>query len=171
MKYNVKHIVKQSLQFDVHQVKGSGISCNSASAEMSLKDVHHSSQFAFLKIMYSLKLVKIKGKYLRRMTGGYVFTGVCPGLGTPSSSHNTSTGPVSLLGGTPVPDKGGTPVPDGGYPISGYPTQPGIVYRLAKSGWGTPSQAGYAMTRYAVGSPPFVVSHRRTVLLPAAYEG
>ena len=110
---------------------------------------------------------------------------------TPSPSHNTSTGPMSFLGGTPVtgprflpgrypsprwgvpqslvpgPFLGGTPVPDG-VPQDGY-TPPGMWYPLARSGWvGTPGwgigqQVGVLATRRAV---CLLRSRRRTALLP-----
>ena len=65
---------------------------------------------------------------------------------TPSPSHNTSTGPMSCSGGTPVTDPrslpGGTPVPDMGTPPPpsqvrmGYspalPPPPPPPYRTAK---------------------------------------
>ena len=84
---------------------------------------------------------------VRSTTGGYVFTGVCLfrwGRGvTPSPSHITSTGPMSLLGvpkwlvAGPFPDPldqgWGTPPPSqlkmGGTPWWGYPLpRPGMGY-------------------------------------------
>ena len=80
--------------------------------------------------------------------------------GTPSPSHNTSTGLMSFLGGTPVPDRGypsarlgGTPswgipwpgqVSDRVYPKMGYPlARDGVP--PARSGWGTtpPARSGW----------------------------
>ena len=52
---------------------------------------------------------------------------------TPSSSHNTSTGPRS--------PPGGIPVPGGGW----------VGIYSAMSGWGTPPRTGYAWTGYAAG--------------------
>ena len=68
------------------------------------------------------------------MTGNYVFTGVCLELcrGTPSPSHNTSTGPMSFLrypsDWSQVPPPEGYPSTRlGGYPVPGreYPS-PGV---------------------------------------------
>ena len=71
------------------------------------------------------------------MQEGSVFTGVCPstvrgggGRLTPSPSHNTSTGPISFLGSTPVTGLrslrgGGTPMPGrGSTPYWGTPHPP-----------------------------------------------
>ena len=52
------------------------------------------------------------------------------GVGTPSPSHNTSTGPMPFLGGTPVPGRGRVPQSCSGVPTMGYPS--------VRSGWGTP---------------------------------
>ena len=99
---------------------------------------------------------------IRRM--GKVIFSVCLSVhtrrGAPSPSYDTSTGPMSFKGGTPVTGPSslprGYPTPGGGYPswvppsrdgvppgqvrmaVSGmeYPS-PGMGYPLARSVWGT----------------------------------
>ena len=83
---------------------------------------------------------------VRSLTGRYCFhrcLSVHTRRGTPSPSHNTSTGPMSFLWGTPVigprslprgypsdwsrVPSWGVPSPRWGYPRTGYP-QPGMGY-------------------------------------------
>ena len=81
---------------------------------------------------------------------GTVFTGVClstPDGGTLTPSHNTSTGPRSLLGGTqPGPDRGvPSPDPDGGGTLARDGVPP--IQRCSNpiQGWCTPpSSEGYS---------------------------
>ena len=129
---------------------------------------------------------KIFMAHVRSTTGGYIFSlFVSPDWGgTPSTSQNISTGPMSFLWGTPCPSHntstgpmsfpGGTPVPGGGTPVlaeggttipGGYPS-PGQRYpSMVRSGWRTPwpgqdgeppSSTGYAWTGYTAGSTPLV---------------
>ena len=92
--------------------------------------------------------------------------------GTPSPSHNTSTGPMSFPGDTPVTGPRSLP---GGTPGWVPPSQVRMGYPpLARSGCGTPqpgkdgvpppTKTGYAWTGYAAGGKPLAVSRRRTVM-------
>ena len=122
----------------------------------------YNSELSFLCLksctFVSLTQLKMFTARARSTMRGYVFSlstdGGGPGGGfTPSPSHNTSTGPMSFLGGTPVTG----PFREG-YPMTGYP--------LARSGWGPPALpgTGYAWTGYAAGGTHLAVSHRRSVL-------
>ena len=87
---------------------------------------------------------------VRSTTGGYFFSlSTIGGGGTPCPSHNTSTGPMSFLGGTPVlmgvPHSGGTPPARSEWDTSpardGVPPPP-------------PPLIGYAWTVYAACGTP-----------------
>ena len=58
--------------------------------------------------------------------------------GTPCLSHNTSTSPMSFPRGTLVPHRGW-------YPSPRWTGTPGEGIPLARSGWGTPSSQGWGV--------------------------
>ena len=101
----------------------------STSAQMNMVTLQHliRSTASIILITYYVNIFTAR---IRRMTGGYVFTGVCPS---------------TLVGGTPFPGLDG-----GRYPILRY----GWRYPLPRSGWAPILVRSEVRTGGCPGVPP-----------------
>ena len=102
---------------------------------------------------------------------GTVFTGVClsiPRMGTPSPSHNTSTGPMSFLGVNPVTSPSsplGVPQSQAGRcPSSRWGTHPRCGGTQVPGGCASPvrTELGYPLAKTGLGYPPRLKTREST---------
>ena len=117
--------------------------------ETSLEPVQHLmwglSQWKVSSTFDSFFALCVITTCIQSMMGGYIFSLFVQG-GTPSPSYNTSTGPMSFLGRTPVTgpwsfQRGCTPVPGRGCP------RPRLGYAWAGQDEVPPSQDGVPLAR------------------------